>query len=477
MSLNSSSINLWKQILGTSSSKFINTVGVILLISVLNYQFTVEEIGVFFFLFAIVDLLSNIAGGIGMAVRKRVSAREGKQSGYLTTAFLVTFAMQVGIAVAGLTAFSLIPDGLVPDAVSQVDLPLLGSSLLLLFTQSTAKVMINFNSGLGYPSRSEWLGRAMPGILFFVVTIMIVYLGYGLTYIFLAGSASYGLSALLLLISTRPDLTKTPTIQKLKSLIEFGKWSIPNKIVTDFYGGLDVIVLGFLVTSTAVGYYESGDNLAHLVFTIPYGVGAVISVKISGLQAEEKFDEIKNIIRDVIPVSVSIPVGALFLSIVFGEPILRLIYGGGFQGAYLFLLGLAVKEILLAYRKPIQDLNYGINKPEVPFYSNVSAILFNSITVIPLVFVMGGIGVVVSTVISEFIRLAVLWRQTTDHLGKIQFLPTITPFIVGAPTGALFLGINRYVQSGNVLFDLIQIVCFACIYLSVLYAINLRFQE
>jgi hypothetical protein len=44
----SAEINFWRQMASVSASKLLNALGVILLITVLNTAFSIEEIGVFF---------------------------------------------------------------------------------------------------------------------------------------------------------------------------------------------------------------------------------------------------------------------------------------------------------------------------------------------------------------------------------------------------------------------------------------------
>jgi O-antigen/teichoic acid export membrane protein len=477
VSLKSSSINVWRQVFGTSISKFVNSIGVILLIVILTLEFSVNEIGIYFFLFAVIDLLSNIAGGFGKALRKRVSAREGKQSSYLTTTMVSTFIMQIGISSLMVITFFLIPKNYIPNIISGLSYELILSSLVLLFAQSTGKIMINYNSGLGYPSRSEWLGRALPGVLFFVLSVVIIFAGLGLTYIFVAGSISFGLSAILLLYTTRPKLTERPTYKKFRSLVSFGKWSIPNKIIMDFYSSLDAIALGIFVTSTAVGFYESSSNLSHIVYTVPYGVGAVLSVKISGLDAEGKSKKIKSVVRQTVPVSIVLPVTALFFFILFGEFSLKILYGSEFLGAYAFLVGMSTKEIIMAYRRPIQDLNYGLDKPEVPFYANISSVVFNVTTVLPFIYLFGGIGVVISTIIAEAIRAIVLSYHSISYVRYINYRKLVTPFIVGVPVSLVFWQIQVQTGTTSPVFILIQSISFLLTFISITYLLFVRLSD
>lgn len=448
MSLKSADMDQRKQTLGTSLSKLTSNIGILLLIVILSTKFGVDQIGLYFFLFATVNLVSNIAGGLGEAIRKRVSAREGKQESYLTTALVATFIFQIIIVVTSAILVNVIPTEYLPNIITNISGPLFVGSTLFLFSQSTAKIMINYNSGLGYPSRSEWLGKALPGIMFFILSVFIILMNQGLAYIFLVGSLSYGLSTVLMFITTRPNLYSKVSYEKFLSLLEFGKWSIPNKIIMDFYKGLDVIVLGLVVSSTVVGFYESSQNLAHLVFAIPYGLGAVIAVKVSGLDAEDRNDDIKNILRRDLPISVSLPVGFFFFYILFGEPILGEIFGEDFIGAYLFLVYLGIKEILLSYRIPVESLNYGIDQPEIPLYSNIISVSFNVITILPLIGLMGGIGAVVSTVLAEFIRTIVISYFSREYVKHLDFKRLLLPLIAGITIFAPFWVMESSINSG-----------------------------
>lgn len=471
VSLKSSSIGTWRQIAGASASRFINTIGVVLLVIILNTRLSVELIGLYFFLFAVIDLLSNIAGGLGQAIRKRVSAKEGKQSDYLTTALVSTFVAQGIIIVFLLVIAFSVPSNLIPDIVSRIDILLMFASVLLLVTQSTAKIMLNYNSGLGYPSRSEWLGRALPGVLFFIITVFVIYLGMDIAYVFIGGSISYAFSTLIMFLTTKPDLTSKPSIKKLRSIFRFGKWSIPNKIVTNFYGSLDIIVLGIIVTSTVAGYYESTNSLSNLAYIVPFGVSAVISVKISGLDAEGKTDEIRSLMSNVLPISMVLPVTALSIFIVFGEFSIEQIYGSNFSGAYLFLVGLSIKEVITSYRKPIEALTYGIDSPEKPFYSNICAVIFNIITVVPFVLLFGGIGVVISTILAEIIRSSVLTYLTPSELNVIKYKYLLLPFAISAPLSILFWFFRRHIFNMTDTLTILYVLAFACLYIGILYII------
>jgi Membrane protein involved in the export of O-antigen and teichoic acid len=439
------------------------------LIIILNSEFSVSEIGVFFFFFVLVEFLSNFVAGVAKAVRKRVSGNTGKRPEYLVVGILFAVVFQFIMSSLLLVTFVYLPENLLPDTAGMANLGLVLASISLLFTQSLGKLMLNYNSGLGHPSRSEWVGRAVPGALFFVSTVVVVYMGYGLSSIFLVGSLGYLFSALLMFYFTRPNLMTVPSREDAKSIMRFGKWSILSRIASNIYGSADVLILGILVTSTSVGYYQSSNDLAQLVYVVPYGIFAVMSVKVSGLDAESRKGDIISIVESSMKISAVIPVMLLFISIGFGDIVIELVYGSSFTDAYYYFIGLLVIEVLSSYRKPIVGLNEGTDNPQIPFYSNTSAIVVNFVSVIPLVLLFGGIGVVLSTILSGIVRLVAIIWMSREYMRHVDVDATFAYcYVVGTALLSLVLVVKRYTGLG--LFEELSLIAaFVFLYLVVLY--------
>ena len=390
----SAELDFWRQLGKVSVSKLLNALGVILLIAVLNTAFSVDDIGVFFFFYVAVNFLSNFVGGVGKAVRKRVSEKEGKHPEFLAvgTVFALLFQTVVSTLVLGL--YLLVPEQLLPDTLRQANVWIILSAISLLFAQSIGKLMLNYNSGLGYPGRSEWFGRALPGVVFLALAVAIALFEGSLALILLSGTASYALSAVIMYASTRPKLLVRPTRENAESVYDFGRWSVLEMVTNNIYNSADVLLLGLLVTSASVGFYESSNSIAGLLYVVPYGLFAVSNVMISGLDAEGRDGEIVSVLQKMLRVSSIVPIMAFFMFVGFGEFVLELAFGGDYGDAYWYLVGLALIKVLTSYRKPLQGVNYGTDKPEIQFYSNVYGIAANFLTVFPLIWYFGGLGVV-----------------------------------------------------------------------------------
>lgn len=447
-----------------SASKLLNALGVILLITVLNTAFSIEEIGVFFFFYVSVNFLSKFVGGVGEAIRKRVSAKEGQNPEYLAVGTIFAIVFQTVVSVLILSVYVLVPEQFLPDPL-QAGIDVILSAITLLFAQSVGKLMLNYNSGMGYPGRSEWFGRALPGVLFLVLAVFFTFYNSSLSVILLAGTASYSLSAVIMYLSTRPKLLILPNWEHVRSVFDFGKWSILQMISNNIYNSADVLLLGILVTSTTVGFYESSNSLAGLLYVIPYGFYSVGNVMISGLDAEGRREDIVSVLQESLRASSIIPVMSFFMFVGFGDFILEMVFGGEYSLAYWYLVGLGLIKVLSSYRKPIQGLNYGTDSPEIQFYANVYAMIANFTTVLPLIWYFGGLGVVISTVLAAVVRLGAVIRMSKEYVYDVDIRWTL---VVTYSTGLVLLAGSQVIEGMFELSNLqyiLLLVGFAVVYL------------
>ena len=439
----SAEINFWRQMASVSVSKLLNALGVVFLITVLNTAFSVEDIGVFFFFYVSVNFLSKFVGGVGEAIRKRVSGNEGKNPQYLAVGTIFALVFQTVVSTLILAVYVTVPEQFLPDPLQRAGLAVVLSAISMLFAQSVGKLMLNYNSGLGYPSRSEWFGRALPGVLFLVLAVLFTINNSPLSVILLAGTASYALSAVLMYVSTRPTLFVLPTMEDVRSVFEFGKWSILQMVSNNIYNSADVLLLGILVTSTSIGFYESSNSLAGLLYVVPYAFYSVGNVMISGLDAEGRKKEIVSVLQESLRASSIVPVMSFFIFLGFGDLILEFVFGESYGPAYWYLVGLGLIKVLSSYRKPIQGLNYGTDRPEIQFYANVYAMAANFTTVLPLIWYFGGLGVVISTVLAAFVRLGAVVLMSKEYVYSVDIRWTL---VVTYSTGVALLLASKAVE-------------------------------
>jgi O-antigen/teichoic acid export membrane protein len=197
----------------------------------------------------------------------------------------------------------------------------------------------------------------------------------------------------------------------------------------------------------------------------------VTSVKVSGLDAESRKDEIVSIVEESMKISPVLPVMLLFISLGFGDIVIELVYGSSFTDAYYYFIGLLVVETLSSYRKPIVGLNEGTDNPRIPFYSNIVAIVVNFVSVLPLVFLFGGLGVVISTILSGIVRLASIFWMSRDYLKHVEEYAAFSYcYIIGTILLFFVLLTKRYIQL-DLFRELSLMSAFVFLYLTSLYSL------
>jgi len=433
-------MNIWSELLSVCSSKLMSRLGVVFFIAVLSRLIQTDSMGVYLFMFAVTNFFSMMMEGVGRAVRKRVSEKEGKRTEYLAAGFGLSLGLFVIVGVATLLVI-LFLDELPEIGVLKLLTPgILIGGYLFFVTQSVGKLAINYAAGLGDPGRAEWVGKALPGILFFILTLGILKFGYGLALVFVAGSISYGLSVLLLVLISKPKLRARPEREHFESVITFSKWSVPNEMVNDFYNKIDIVMLGVVVTAISVSYYEVSENVASIVFTVSYGVFSVSSVKISGLHAQNM--SIKPVMDKFLGLAGYFPLAALSIYIVVGQELLVAIFRPEFAAAYLYLIGMGIHQVMSGYRKTFEGFFQGVDKPDRTLYANIGGVIVNVLTILPLIYAFGGVGVVLSTLLSGAVQLALFIHyalQENITLGIPRVVPiqfasatiTATVFYIG----------------------------------------------
>jgi O-antigen/teichoic acid export membrane protein len=100
-------------------------------------------------------------------------------------------------------------------------------------------------------------------------------------------------------------------------------------------------------------------------------------------------------------------------------------------------------KVLSSYRKPIQGLNYGTDRPEIQFYANVYAMAANFTTVLPLIWYFGGLGVVISTVLAAFVRLGAVILMSKEYVYSVDIRWTL---VVTYSTGIVLLLASKAVE-------------------------------
>ena len=113
-------------------------------------------------------------------------------------------------------------------------------------------------------------------------------------------------------------------------------------------------------------------------------------------------------------------VAALLIGIVAGEPIIRLIFGENFVGAYPVLIVLMFAPFLIMISFPLPPMLYAVHREDAPLTARIVGTIVYFSIVAPLSWQFGLIGAAAAFVIGTAIMVAVLSLQVWREYARVR---------------------------------------------------------
>lgn len=447
----SADINFWWETFHSAHSHLAGIISNLAFVVVLSRFLPIEEVGLYFFYLAAAYVLFQPLKGIGTAVRKRVSSINSGREEYLVGSIaLIIPALVISLGIT--IAVALLVRSYIPFEITT--LGLLG--LVVCVTgDGVRSVGYQYLSGCGQPARASQLRNYVSNILKLGGTVLV--LSYFPTFesaLFTQG-VTYGVIGIGCWYiapsseSGEKKLVSRPSYEQIRELFDFSKWSVPNMLLNDFYHRFDTLVLGVMVGSVAISYYDAPVRLSSLGGVVGWAIAGTVNVKLSGLYENE--EEFILLAKKAVAGSTLLAYPVLIIAIVFPELILEVAFGEEYIPAKWFLIGLCVQQLLNLSRSPLEAVFNAVDSPNRITKASITSVVINGVTAIPLVLALGGVGVVVSSIISDTARLLVFQRESQKELGelilhKFMYKQVLAAIVVSA---VLFI-INQYVTLASV---------------------------
>lgn len=193
-------------------------------------------------------------------------------------------------------------------------------------------------------------------------------------------------------------------LNKLKNVINRGKWVTASGIFDYFFREGDDIVVGKILNTQELGLYQVAYKISILPITevasVVNKVTFPVFTKISG-----DFNRLKKaFVKTIIAVTLlTLPIGILLYF--FPKQIILLILGENWVGAVDVLRILSLFGVLSALIGPSSSLFLALNKQEYTAAFTLVSILGLAITIVPLVRLYGIVGAGISAMIGLLISL------------------------------------------------------------------------
>lgn len=290
---------------------------------------------------------------------------------------------------------------------------------LLLTSITLFDVVQELLAASGYPSLQIW-NDTLRSLLTLPLQLGFVLLGLN------AAGMGYGLATAtfltivpaMYLVRLRPV---KPSVETLKSLWEFARYSIPSAIVGTAYGQLDMLLLGFFLTTGAAGQYQIALKLTAPAIMLARSIAPALFPKISNLHSrgEGVGDEISNAVSFSSALAIPIFFGALAIP----EALVVTVYGGEYRSAALLLVGLAAYQVVTTQALIYDRTVNAIDRPELNFRFSSITLVFNVALGLLLLHEIGALGVVIATVLSEVLRYLLFVFALRKELDELTVLP------------------------------------------------------
>lgn len=395
-----------------------------------------SAIGGYYLLITAVKLSNRPINGLAEAVQKRASEAESNINELVTasvaftvvwTFFLTTIAFVFAEFLASFT---------------EMDNAWIAFSTLLA-TLSFFVVFQDTVAAFGEIGRSRWYDTVRSYLTFPVQILLLFGAGLGNAALVYGEVVATSVILVVIFVFAIPTTLVRPSRGTLRSLWSYAKYSIPNTYLNQMYSQLDTVLLGILVTQSAVGDYGVAFRLTVPATFISMVASLGMFSKVSNL--DSKGEEIAGDIQNTLTYSSVIAIPMMAGGVILAEPLVVTVFGTEYVSAAPLLIGLLAYQLLRTQTQPLERVANGLDKPEVVTSVSTGLLTVNVILGVLLTLEYGAIGVVVATVIAELFRYGWLRRFVRSEVQFINFLPRpmVEQFVSAAVMAAAVLALQE----------------------------------
>lgn len=216
-------------------------------------------------------------------------------------------------------------------------------------------------------------------------------------------------------------------------------------VAMSVFGVMDKIMIGKLVSYNAAGWYENADKIVSMSSSIFASFNAVLMPKISNLLSKNDKPSAMRYFGISMELVSFLSIGICFGMIAVAQEFVPVFYGDGYEPTIVLMKGLAVGVPFLGWAQ-IYRVLYLVpaGKDKIYLKSTVYGAIINFILNLALISIMGAVGAVWATVISQ---IAIVFFQAIQVRDEINFLQYGKSIILYYVVGIIMLIVVRVVAS------------------------------
>ena len=369
-----------------SLSKLLGLLGVIYFAQELGSG----QLGVFFLFQALLGLLAIPADvGLSQGVAKRLSEGENEDEVVVTALLLKLFP--AGILAAMIWVLR-------NPINAYLETELAAFLIIALFVQEGATLTMQILRGQMRVGTTAFptLARQLTFVCLGVVLVSLMGRVEGIIYALIAGFV------VMILVGTflsRPRIGY-PSLDRGRSIVSFSKYAFVSSVGGYFYQWMDVIVVGYVLSTAEVGVYEVSWRVTTVVMLFSQAIATSVFPQVSQWSAEDASGKIEALLPETIALSLLLVVPAFVGTVLFAEELLGLVFGEEFTAGALVLVILMAEKLLQSVHLVLGRALQGIDYPDLAARAGVIAMALNLVLNVVLVLQYGIVGAAVATVLS-----------------------------------------------------------------------------
>ena len=275
---------------------------------------------------------------------------------------------------------------------------------------------------------------------------------------------------------------KKPSMDSIKSYWEFALPGFFSKIVGRLGNRVDIVMVQLFWSSSNVGLYAAGRQLAFIVNGLVAGVGTLIFPTISDYHSNGDWDSLRRTVEGAARYTSLIISPVIVFLILFPREVIYIMISSHFLPAAPVVRILAINSFFILYFKPFRYVITGTDRPKlsakISIIGNTANIALNLILIpdslfgIPL-FGLKEVGAAIAT-LTAGISISLAKMVVSKKLADVSFTPgTILHILSAIFTGlVLFIWVDQVIPINRYYHLFIYGAAMVCIYTAVLYLLG-----
>lgn len=354
-----------------------------------------ERLGVYFLFQALVMMIVVVSDfGIETAVEKRMSGAAPPDE--TLSSALALYAVAFGAVAVAVALFA----GRIDEYVGARVAPLL--VFVVVVTQLKRLVIAALNGELRVGETA--ILRLADKVIWAAAGAALVLAGLGVRGLIYGVAAGATVSLVWGAWKLDTSLAR-PSLTRVRSLVGFAKYNFVPSLGLQVHSWMDVLIIGFFLSQSAVGAYEVAWQLAGATTLLAASIGTAMLPQASAWDTGAESDRIGRLLSAAITPSLFLIVPAFFGAVVLAPELLGVLFGAEFTVASVALLVLIAGKVPEAIQMLVGKVLLGMDKPELVARATVYTIVLNLALNVALISEFGLVGAAIGTTASFTVGL------------------------------------------------------------------------